>query len=116
MIVSSREREKNFSSGEPGIQWPAIVTPIVAAAPISEASRILPLRSLYMYSPTKSAIGIVQAIVNVPQELPGTSCVTPAGSVSLRSDSANGDSAWPFVGVARLILKASLRVTSPPLG
>ena len=26
-----------------------------------------------MYQPTKSAIGIVQAIVNVPHELPGTS-------------------------------------------
>src|SRR5262252_7988047 len=116
MIVSSRDSEKNRSSAEPGIQCPAIVTPIVAAAPMSDASRIFPLRILYMYQPTNSAIGIVQAMVNVPQELPGTSCVTPADSVSLPSVSASGDSGSPLVGVIRLILNASLRVTSPPLG
>ena len=33
-----------------------------------------------MYKPTKSAIGIVQAIVNVPHELPGTSISRPGGS------------------------------------
>ncbi len=32
-----------------------------------------------MYQPTKSAIGIVQAIVNVPHELPGTSRLAPSG-------------------------------------
>ena len=52
---------------------PAKVAASTAAAPRSDASRILPLRKRYMYQPTKSAIGIVQAIVNVPHELPGTS-------------------------------------------
>ena len=32
-----------------------------------------------MYQPTNSAIGIVQAIVNVPHELPGTSRLAPSG-------------------------------------
>ncbi len=33
-----------------------------------------------MYSPTNRAIGMVQAMVNVPHELPGTTCTQPAGS------------------------------------
>jgi hypothetical protein len=44
-----------------------------------EASTTFPFRNRYMYQPTSSAIGIVQAIVNVPQELPGTSRLAPAG-------------------------------------
>ena len=40
---------------------------------MSDASTTFPLRNRYMYQPTNSAIGIVQAIVNVPHELPGTS-------------------------------------------
>ena len=46
---------------------------------MSDASRIFPLRKRYMYQPTKSAIGIVQAIVNVPHELPGTSRTASSG-------------------------------------
>ena len=40
-----------------------------------------------MYRPTNSAIGIVQAMVKVPQELPGISCTQPsAGQLPLRID------------------------------
>ena len=46
---------------------------------MAEASTTRPLRSLYMYSPIASAIGTVQAIVNVPHELPGTACVDAGG-------------------------------------
>ena len=35
-----------------------------------------------MYQPTKSAIGIVQAIVKVPHELPGTSRRASSGRTS----------------------------------
>src|SRR5262245_36419798 len=93
MITPSRESEKYCSSAEPGIQFPATVTPVGAAAPHSEASTTRPLRSLYMYRPTSSAMGIVQAMVNAPQELPGTSCTTPEGSVSLPSATVNGEGA-----------------------
>src|SRR5262249_9441874 len=71
--------EKNGASGEPGIQLPAITAASVARAPISDASTTRPLRILYMYSPTNSAIGMVQAMVNVPQLLPGTTCTLPGG-------------------------------------
>ena len=49
----------------------------VAAAPISDASTTRPLRILYMYKPINSAIGTVQAIVNVPHELPGHELLGP---------------------------------------
>src|SRR5262249_61544741 len=51
----------------------------VAAAPMSEASTMAPLRILYMYRPTKSAMGMVRAMVKVPQDEPGTTCTQPAG-------------------------------------
>ena len=85
-IVASRDSEKYGSSAEPGIQFPATVAANVAAAPISDASTTCPLRSLYMYRPINSAIGTVQAIVNVPHELPGTACFAPAGSVTRLAD------------------------------
>ena len=44
-----------------------------------DASITRPGRILYMYRPTNSAIGIVQAMVNVPQEEPGTRRTAPAG-------------------------------------
>src|SRR5262249_45378440 len=74
------ESRKNGSSREPGIKAPANVAASTAAAPRSDASRILPLRRRYMYQPTKRAIGIVQAMVNVPQELPGTRRRVSGGS------------------------------------
>src|SRR5437764_262600 len=52
---------------------PATVAASTPAAPTSDASTTFPLRNRYMYQPTNSAIGIVQAMVNVPHELPGTS-------------------------------------------
>src|SRR5262249_21701154 len=93
MIVSCRLSEKNRSHIDPGIQWPAMVTAIVAAAPISDASRIFPRRNLYIYRPTNSAIGIVQAIVNVPHELPGTANTAPAGNVTRPSTAVNDSDA-----------------------
>src|SRR5476651_373323 len=80
-----------------------------------EASTTRPLRSLYMYSPMNSAIGTVHAIVNVPQELPGTAWVTPAGRVISRApDSASGMDVVSFVpaGCGRATVKGSLRTTS----
>ena len=41
-----------------------------------------PLRRRYMYQPTKSAMGIVQAMVKVPHELPGTSRRACSGRTS----------------------------------
>ena len=40
-----------------------------ATTPMTVASAILPFRKRYMYSPMKSAMGMVAAIVKVPQEL-----------------------------------------------
>jgi len=40
------------------------------APPMSEASTTFPLRMRYMYTPTSKAMGIVQKMVKVPQELP----------------------------------------------
>src|SRR3954464_15713573 len=78
-IVWSRESRKNRSTGEPGTSAPAYVAASTPAAPTSEASTTLPLRNRYMYQPTNRAIGIVQAIVNVPHELPGTSRLASLG-------------------------------------
>ena len=94
-MVCCRVRENNGSSGEPGINRPKTVTATTATAPISDASTTCPLRIRYMYKPTKSAIGMVQAMVNVPQELPLTICLHPAGRVTPRQPSA-----WTFSGVS----------------
>src|SRR6516164_6881402 len=79
--VPSLDRENAPSNGEPGIQLPATVAASTATAPMIDASTTLPLRSRYMYRPTNRAIGIVQAIVNVPQELPGMTTRAPSGNV-----------------------------------
>ena len=42
-----------------------------------------PGRSLCIHRPTSKAIGIVQAMVNAPHDDPGTTCLVPAGSVSV---------------------------------
>src|SRR3954447_12607044 len=78
-MVWFRDRENRASDGEPGIEAPATVAASTATAPTSEASTTFPLRKRYMYQPTNRAIGMVQAIVNVPQELPGTSRLAPSG-------------------------------------
>src|SRR4051812_32113484 len=83
-MVWFREREKKASDDEPGIDAPAIVAASTATAPTSDASTTRPLRNRYMYQPTNRAIGIVQAIVNVPHELPGTSRLAPAGRTQPR--------------------------------
>ena len=53
----------------------------------------------YMYKPTNSAIGIVQAIVNVPHELPGTS----------RTDDAAGKPSALMLSVDRELRAAACR-------
>lgn len=91
---------------------PATVTASVAAAPMREASKIFPRRSLYMYKPTNNAMGIVQAIVKVPQELPGTACLMPEGRTSLSPEVSKGCALVEEVSgdLARVILKDSLRM------
>src|SRR5262249_42977972 len=74
--------EKKGSSAEPGTQLPTTTAPSVARAPSSDASTTAPLRILYMYRPTNSAMGMVQAMVKVPQELPGTTWTQPGGNVT----------------------------------
>src|SRR6516225_7266508 len=72
-------RENRDSSGDPGIRLPSQVQARTATAPISEASTTFPLRIRYIQSPTKSAIGTVQAIVKTPQELPRIRRRAPSG-------------------------------------
>src|SRR3954453_19806489 len=59
---------------------PRNTAPSVRAAPTSDASTTLPGRSLYIHRPTSKAMGIVQAIVNVPHDEPGTRRTASAGS------------------------------------
>ena len=68
---------------------------------MSDASTTFPLRNRYMYQPTNSAIGIVQAIVNVPHELPGTSRRASSGrtqpcavGVRPQRSSRGGTASW----------------------
>ena len=61
------------------MRLPSQVQASTAKAPISDASTTLPLRILYIQSPTKSAMGTVQAIVKTPQELPGIRRRAPSG-------------------------------------
>src|SRR5262245_19974983 len=60
----------------------------VARAPISDAWTTAPGRMRYMYRPTNRAVGMVQAMVSVPQELPGTTWTQPAGSVTVDGPTA----------------------------
>src|SRR3954463_8405873 len=81
-IVHSRDRLNIGSSRGPGMYAPATVAARTPTAPSSDASTTFPLRNRYMYQPTSNAIGIVQAIVNVPHELPRTSRVVFVGRKS----------------------------------
>src|SRR5262245_7121251 len=81
-VVCPLVSEKNGSSGDPGIQLPTTVAISTPPAPISDASMTRPLRILYMYRPTNRAIGMVQKIVNVPHDDPGTGSTVPAGRVT----------------------------------
>ncbi len=95
------------------------VTASTSTAPMAEASTTRPLRILYMYRPISSAIGTVHAMVKVPQELPGTACVTPSGSVIARSaPGRSGES--PPDGMSsvrpRATVNDSPRVIDEPLG
>src|SRR5436309_4176320 len=77
-IVWSRLRENQPSSGEPGTQLPTTTAPMVSTPPMSDASTTFPGRMRYIHRPVKSAIGIVQAMVNVPHDEPGTTWEQPA--------------------------------------
>src|SRR5439155_25781860 len=61
---------------------PTNVATSVSAPPMSDASTIRPLRILYMYRPTNRAMGMVQAIVNVPHDEPGTRRTAPGGNLA----------------------------------
>src|SRR5262245_38323250 len=90
-IVQFFDRLNTSRSGECGIQLPAIVAASTSAAPISDASTTLPLRILYMYRATKSAIGIVQAMLNMPHDEPGTRSWLLGGSFTIAARSfSNG--------------------------
>ena len=71
--------EKYRSSGEPGIQLPGDDGRERQHAADERRLDDAPLRMRYIHRPTNRAIGIVQAMVNVPQELPGTTWTHPAG-------------------------------------
>src|SRR3954470_20776961 len=89
-VTPPAERLKTCAKELSTTNPPRIVAPIVSTPPITDASTTWPGRSLYMYSPTNSAIGIVQAIVNVPQELPGTRRTAPGGMAARPSFQNNG--------------------------
>src|SRR5436309_699302 len=89
-VVQFFDRLNTSRSGECGIQLPATVAARTSAAPISDASTTRPLRMRYMYKPTNSAIGIVQAMVNVPHELPAMINRVLSGKVM--TPSCEGDS------------------------
>src|SRR5271165_5394289 len=74
--------EKYDSSGDPGIKLPATVAASTPTAPMSDASTTRPLRILYIHNPTNNAMGMVHAMVKVPQELPGTICKVFSGTVN----------------------------------
>src|SRR3954467_2986986 len=68
------------------IQPPRKTAPSVRVAPTIDASTVFPGRSLYIHRPTSRAIGIVQAMVNVPQEEPGTMRSDLGGMAAARYD------------------------------
>src|SRR5262245_13342741 len=100
-------------TAESATQRPATVAASTPAAPINDASTTRPLRILYIYRPTNKAMGIVQAIVNVPQELPGTSSTASAGSAIVHF--ASGASGC-CVDVGTLRTKDSGRMVFAPDG
>src|SRR4051794_41859378 len=63
---------------------------------MSDASTTRPFRILYMYRPTNSAIGMVQAMVNVPQDEPGTSRTAPAVSLVESLAQVSGDALFTW--------------------
>src|SRR5262249_46523361 len=81
-MVASLDNEKYGSRNEPGTRLPATVAPRTPIPPMIEASATLPLRILYIHRPTNSAMGIVQAMVKVPQELPGMSWTVFSGTTN----------------------------------
>ena len=81
-MVCSFDREKYGSSAEPGLQEPATVAKRTRPAPIALASVIgLPGRSQYIQMLTSRAIGIVAAMVKVPQEEPGSRVATQFSAI-----------------------------------
>src|ERR1019366_2007037 len=64
---------------------PATVATSTPTGPMADASTTRPLRKRYIQKLTNSAIGIVQAMVKVPQELPGMTCTQPSPNVTFPS-------------------------------
>ncbi len=55
---------------------------------MSDASPMRPLRMRYIHRPTNSAMGMVQAMVNRPQDEPGITQDDPSGRCSVSPPSA----------------------------
>src|SRR5262249_5787779 len=102
---------------------PSTTAPSVSAPPITEASITCPLRMRYIQRPTKSAMGIVQAMVNVPQLLPGMTWTLPLGNVMVTGASAGPGPISPLGtgtrtrnGSGRLLSTAELGYRTVQLG
>src|SRR3954471_10203308 len=73
---------------------PRNTAPSVRAAPTIDASTTLPGRRRYIHRPTSRAMGIVQAMVNVPQDEPETRRTAPGG-MAASTTPASSDAAPP---------------------
>jgi hypothetical protein len=85
--------ESEKSGPRVGLSWtyfPAQVQARTAAPPMSDASTMCPFRITYIQSPTNRAMGMVQAMVKVPHELPRIRRTEPAGSGNSRPSGAEG--------------------------
>src|SRR4051812_45651595 len=86
---------KTWPQEELATKPPMKVASSVSSPPTIEASTTFPGRILYIHKPTSSAMGIVQAMVKVPQDEPGTRRTAPTGTT-------------PSIGQVALIPKAGL--------
>ena len=61
---------------EPGIYRPKITAIVRRVTPMMVASTVFPFRNLNIHIPINKAIGMVEAMVNVPQELSDKALMT----------------------------------------
>src|SRR4051794_40338030 len=113
------DRLKAWPSGVSLMYPPRKTAPSVRAAPTIDASTTLPGRSLYIHRPTSRAMGIVQAMVNVPHDEPETRRTEPAG-IEASLGPKNETCGPPSTGVPRashrphFISVGVLRLKLPP--
>ena len=84
------------------------------ATPIMLASPILPGRTRYIHSPTRSAIGIVMAIVNVPHELPRSAFTTAIPSPASATTTMMRIATDPTVPASGLISFRAISASDRP--